>query len=91
MTREEIEEFVEGIESGLLKGVEILPPGIDNAFIGWDLFGDSPIYDWELSMISLMKGRNREAAADHLNEIKQQYTDIATEGGYNPPIFIIAP
>ena len=97
MTREEIEEFIEGIEGitgvDVLEGpYEILLPGIDNGFIGWDGWEYRAVYDWKLCHMSLIKdGRSKEEAEDHLNQLRQQSVDRAKEEGVSPPVFVDMP
>ena len=94
MTREEIVEFIEGIEGGgaLEDEHEYLLPGIDNGFIGWDGWHYRAVYDWNLCHMSLIKnGRSKDAAEEHLNQLRQQSVDRAKEEDVPPPVFVDMP
>jgi hypothetical protein len=91
MSREEIEEFIEGTGSPVWEQEQLLP-GIDNGFVGWDDWNDRPIYDWDLCHRGLIKkGRTKEDAESHLNQLKEQGEDLALAGEYEPPLFIMTP
>tara|TARA_B100000131_G_scaffold108404_1_gene105284 strand:- start:12800 stop:13075 length:276 start_codon:yes stop_codon:yes gene_type:complete len=91
MTREEIEEFIAGIEGSIVLTDELFIPGIDNGFVGWDGWGERIVYDWKLCLSGLVKSMGKDGAEDHLNRLRQQAEDLAKEGGYNPPVFIDTP
>ena len=91
MTREEIEEFILGVEGAGVLTEEMILPDIDNGFVGWDGWNERLVYDWKLCLSGLAKSRGKEGAEEHLNQLRQQSEDLAKEGGYAPPVFIDTP
>ena len=91
MTREEIAEFIAGIEGSVVLTDDMFIPGIDNGFVGWDGWSERLVYDWKLCLSGLAKSRGKEDAEEHLNQLRQQAEDLAKEGGYAPPVFVDMP
>jgi hypothetical protein len=93
MTKEEIEEFIEGIDGLVSLEEGVIIPGIEKGFVGWDDWNYRAVYDWKLCLSSLTssRGQGREEAEERLNQLRQQSVDLAEAGGYEPPVFIETP
>ena len=91
MTKEEIEEFIEGIDGPLSLEEGVIIPGIEKGFVGWDDWNYRPVYDWKLCLSSLTSTIGKDEAEEKLNQLRQQSVDLAEAGGYEPPVFIETP